>query len=177
MLVRYIKQPSKQTGVTLIELLIGIAILGIMATIAIPSYNDFIANTQIRTTTESIRNGLQVARAEAIKRNATVTFTLNNNTSWVVGCATATANCPATIQSKAAKEGGSGAVSVAITGTNPVAFNSFGNAAAAFQVNVDSSTIAAAKSRDSRIRVGTGGNVRVCDPNISDTTDTRYCAA
>jgi type IV fimbrial biogenesis protein FimT len=163
--------------VTLIELLIGIAILGILAAIAVPSYNEFIANTQIRTTTESIRNGLQVARAEAIKRNATVTFTLNNNTSWVVGCATATANCPATIQSKAAREGGSDAVSVAITGTNPVAFNSFGNAVAGdFIVNVDSSTIAAAKSKDSRVRVGTGGYIRVCDPNVSATTDTRFCA-
>jgi type IV fimbrial biogenesis protein FimT len=168
---------TKQSGVTLIELLIGIAILGVLGTIAVPSYTEFIANTQIRTITESVRNGLQLARAEAVKRNATVTFTLNaGNTSWVVGCATATANCPATIQSKAAKEGGAGTVTVAVTGANPVSFTNLGGVVAISQVDVDSSTISTASSKNLRVRVGAGGNVRVCDPNISVTTDTRYCA-
>ena len=178
MLVHY----KKQLGVTLIELVVGVAILAIVSAIAVPSYTEFIANSQIRSTTESIRNGLQVARAEAVKRNATVAFTLNgSDTSWVVGCPTVSANCPATIQTKAPKEGGSGTVTVAITGSNTISFTNLGNATAAAGqlsvVNVDNSSVPAAKSRDLRIRVGAGGNVRVCDPNISTTTDAGYCAA
>ena len=119
---------SKQQGMTLVELVIGVAILGIISAIAVPSYTEYIANAQIRTTTESIRNGLQVARAEAVKRNATVAFTLNStDTSWVVGCPTVRANCPATIQTKTAREGGSTTVTVAITGANAVSFTNLGN--------------------------------------------------
>ncbi len=170
--------PAKQKGMTLVELMVGIAILGIVSAIAVPSYTEFIANTQIRTTTESIRNGLQLARAEAIKRNASVNFTLNHSTTaWVVGCITVTANCPATIQSKKPKDGGSGSVTVVVTGANPIIFNNLGSITALSQIAVDNSAIAAAKSKDLRVRVGVGGNIRVCDPNVSATTDTRYCAS
>ena len=173
---------TRQLGVTALELLIGVAILAIVSAIAVPSYTEFVANSQIRSTTESIRNGLQVARAEAVKRNATVAFTLNgSDTSWVVGCITVSASCPATIQAKAPKEGGSGTVTVAITGSNTISFTNLGNATTAAGqlsvVNVDNSSVPAAKSKDLRIRVGAGGNVRVCDPNVSDATDTRFCAA
>ena len=173
---------AKQQGMTAVELVIGVAILGIISAIAVPSYTEYIANAQIRTTTESIRNGLQVARAEAVKRNATVAFTLNStDTSWVVGCPTVRANCPATIQTKTAREGGSTTVTVAITGANAVSFTNLGNITTAAgqlsAVNIDNSSISSANSKDLRIRVGAGGNIRVCDTNISTTTDTRYCTA
>lgn len=171
---------KKHFGFGLIEMLVTISLIAIVASIAVPSFNDFIANSQIRTVAESVRNGLQLARTEAVKRNAMVSYTLNNNTSWVVGCTTVTANCPATIQSKPAKESAAGNISVTKTGGNSVRFTSLGTtdpggAGQMTRVDIDSSSLAAAISKNLRINIGAGGSVRLCDPNILVTTDPRFC--
>jgi type IV fimbrial biogenesis protein FimT len=71
---RQIKLMRKQTGFTLIELMIVIVIMGITLALGIPSYTTWIANTQIRTGAESLFNGLNLARTEAIRRNESVQF-------------------------------------------------------------------------------------------------------
>ena len=172
-------QTQFNKGFTIIELMIAIIILTILLSIAIPSYRTITANTQIRSTTESIRSGLQIARAEAIKRNDTVKFTLANDSSWVVGCQNVTANCPATIQNKTAKETSTSTISLVKTGSNDVAFNAFGMRIAAAgqlsQVNVDNN-ISGIDTRDLRVTIEAGGAARVCDPNVGTATDPRFCS-
>jgi type IV fimbrial biogenesis protein FimT len=172
---------SRQSGFSLIELMVTLSIIAILASVAFPSYHQLIANTQIRSVTESIRNGLQVARAEAVKRNATVSFTLNNNTSWTVGCPIVNANCPAIIQAKPAKEGSSSTVTLAITDANTVSFTNLGTIDLTIpvylkKVNVDNSSIPAADSKDLQVNIGAGGLVRVCDPNVTVVTNSSYCS-
>ena len=65
-------------GVSLIEILIGLAILGIGIAWGVPSYGVWMQNLQIRNMAESIVSGLQVARSEAVSRNAAVEFVLTN---------------------------------------------------------------------------------------------------
>ena len=65
-----------QHGVTLIELMITITVFGIAISLGAPAYTEWIQNTQIRTAAESVLSGLQLARAEGLKRNATVRFQL-----------------------------------------------------------------------------------------------------
>lgn len=101
--------PGKQSGVTLIELMIGIAIVALLTVIGAPSFSLWIQNTQTRTAAESIQNGLQIARTEAVRRNANVRFSLTDaggTVAWTVDCVNVTADCPAGIQSRSGSEGG-----------------------------------------------------------------------
>jgi len=68
---------NRQTGFTLTETLIVVGILGILAALAIPSYNETTARRRIIAAAEVIHADLHWARSEAIKRNTDVTVTFN----------------------------------------------------------------------------------------------------
>ncbi|NOT18236.1 MAG: type II secretion system protein GspH [Sulfuriferula sp.] len=169
----------KQAGVTLIELMVIVAIIAILSILAIPSYSDWIGNSRLRNGAESVVNGLQLARAEAVRRNTAVQFQLTGagtTSAWQVGCVAVTATCPANIQSHTVGDGSSATVSftMVVGGVNPVAFNNLGRTATATSWNVDNTALTAANSRDLRVVVSTGGTVRMCDPNVV-APDTRAC--
>jgi type IV fimbrial biogenesis protein FimT len=63
---------------SMIELMVGIAIVAILFMLAAPSFSNWIQNTQIRTAAEAIQSGLMLARGEAVSRNTTVRFQLTN---------------------------------------------------------------------------------------------------
>lgn len=67
---------QRQAGVTMIEVMIVVAIAAILASIATPSFSDFINNTRLTSTMSQLSSDLNRARSEAIKRN-----------SWVLVCA------------------------------------------------------------------------------------------
>ena len=58
-----------QTGVTMIELLVVLAVAVILATIAVPSFSLIINNTRLSSTMTQLTGDLNRARVEAIKRN------------------------------------------------------------------------------------------------------------
>ena len=78
-----------QKGFTLIELMIVVAIIAILAAIALPAYQDYIARSQVTTGLADIRGGV-TAYEEKINRGST-TF----NTQDSVGLATSTTRCSA----------------------------------------------------------------------------------
>jgi type IV fimbrial biogenesis protein FimT len=168
---------NQQNGVTLIELIIAVVIVGIVTALALPSYSNWIQNTRLRNGAESILNGLQLARAEAVRRNTNVQFTLGANTAWTVGCVAVTATCLANIQSHSAGDASSTAVTVTMVagGANPVVFNNLGRlVTAATSWNIDNNLLSAADSRDLRVVVSAGGTTRMCDPNVV-APDSREC--
>jgi len=67
---------ARLAGFSLIELLVGISVLGVLLALALPAFSDWIRNNQIRVVAESLREGLQLARSEAVKRNARVRLQL-----------------------------------------------------------------------------------------------------
>lgn len=146
------------------------------------SYREWIQNSRIRNVAESIQSGLQLARAEAVKRNTPVQFALGSGSEWAVGCVTATAECPAIIQSRSANEGSSSGITLDVVpaGKTTVVMNNLGTVNISpvpfTQITVDVSTtvLPAADSRELRVMLGVGGHTRLCDPNLA-STDLRAC--
>ena len=65
-------------GFTLIELVMSIAIVGILLTVGIPSFIALITNNRIVTQTNDFVSDLAHARAEAVRRNTRVTICRSN---------------------------------------------------------------------------------------------------
>ncbi len=62
-------------GFTLIELLTALVVLAILATVALPSYQNFVLTQRVRGASYDLMTSLVFARSEAIKRNASVSMT------------------------------------------------------------------------------------------------------
>lgn len=173
---------KKQRGFSLIELMIGIVLMGILIMAAIPGFKTWIQNTQIRTAAESLQNGLQVARNEAVRRNANVMFQLGTGSAWSV----VVVSSGETVQARSQKEGSENvalattpgaATAITFTGLGRVATINNDGSAPLTQLDLDVPTaiLSAADSRELRITIGGGGQIRMCDPNVSAAGDPRKC--
>jgi type IV fimbrial biogenesis protein FimT len=67
------------SGFSLVELIIGMAIIAMLMALGLPQYATFISNSRLRATAEGISNGLNLARAEAVKRNSRVELVFTND--------------------------------------------------------------------------------------------------
>jgi type IV fimbrial biogenesis protein FimT len=74
-----------EQGFTLIELMITLAVLAIVISLATPSFVTFINNNRTTSATNDLIASLNLARTEAIKRNGTVLIQSKNGTDWSEG--------------------------------------------------------------------------------------------
>jgi len=194
----------RQHGFSLIELLVTIAIVGILAVMGAPTFSKWIQSAQVRTAAESISDGLQLARAEAVRRNTTLRFNLTSasgQADWEV-CATASSPCASTdiIQQRSNSEGTTNArvgvynngdgnnaanFSTVISAGNElpahVTFNGLGRTVSDGSSNIvriDVTNTVNASARRLSIIVGMpGGEIRMCDPalTVTNPTDPKAC--
>jgi len=165
-------------GFTLVELMVGLVVIAILMSLAVPSFRTWIQNSQIRNAAESVSSGLQRARAEAVSRNANVEFVMGAGTSWLVQVVGGP-----NIDSRASDDGSSNTTTATIlpAASTTITFNSFGGvsvnadaSATMTQIDFDSSALPAADSQELRVTIGIGGSTRMCDPN-APITSPRAC--
>lgn len=184
-------------GFSLIELLVGVVLLGVLMAIGIPAFTDGLRNARVRTAASSVLHGLQLARAEAVRRNTTVRFqfvsTLANNCAlsaagpnWVVSLDDTTGQCaaaasdtvvPRLIQARSGTEGS--AFTTVAAAPPALAFNSRGRLAAPAVIDLSATAGEACLDAGGRVRclrivVTAGGQIRMCDPALP-AGDTQAC--
>lgn len=194
----------RQAGVSLIELLVGLAVAAALLALGMPAFDLWIQNSQNRTAAESISSGLQLARAEAVRRNALVRFDLTDadgRIAWTVGCFNVTDDCPATIQTRPAAEGTFNARAGVSTDALPVpmpvdhfddaiaagtgltagiTFNGLGRVPSANAgddiTRIDVTNAAKDEARRFVVTVTTGGQIRMCDPALVFANNSQGCS-
>jgi len=175
--------PRAQRGFGLIEAMVTIAVLAILLAVALPSYQQMIANGRTRTIAESFRAGVDLARAEAMRRNLPVSFAVvssactasTSETNWVVFRGTACSDAT-TIQRF--DSGASGAGVTVDSGNTQVTFGGMGMVAASnpiTRINFTNTTLPETQRRPLRLTINAGGQTRLCDPGVTTSGDPRAC--
>jgi type IV fimbrial biogenesis protein FimT len=180
------RMTSAQRGLTLIELMVTLTLLGIVLATVAPGFGRWIANTRVRTAAEELQNALRLAQTEAVRRNRQMVFVLTNDAPSLTSTPTANANnwvvralplAGETADSTFFAGGGTfaKAQSVSVTGAAIVCFNSLGRQVANSSTGLGSDCAAPGASsnynvsspradRPMRVQTFRGGRIRMCDP-------------
>jgi len=67
------KKPMDIKGFTVVEMMIALAVAGILVSFAVPAFNTSIQNNRMATQINELHTALSLARSEAIKRNTDTT--------------------------------------------------------------------------------------------------------
>jgi len=161
---------TRHSGFTLIELMVVVSIIAISATLVGPSFSQAIANYRVRSAAESVLNGLNYARSEAVRRNSAVSFTLaGGGSGWTVSQVSPST----TLQTRSNND--SPGTTVTSVGSTSVTFLPTGLVQTGTPLTQATVTSSVSSTNSRRINIYGGGLIRMCDPGISTANDPRRC--
>jgi type IV fimbrial biogenesis protein FimT len=76
---------QEMRGFTIIELMVVVALVGIIASFAVPSFQTMIANSRLASASNDLVGVVNFARAEAVKRGRSVFVSPTSGTDWADG--------------------------------------------------------------------------------------------
>jgi type IV fimbrial biogenesis protein FimT len=176
-----------QRGFNMIELMVGVAIVGMVLFFMIPGMGAWLQSSQIRNATESIQGAMQLARVEAVRRNTNVQLVLTSlagggtASDWSVNCVTPTASCPGAgmpqteIEKRPAGEGSPNAKVTVTPAMSTFVFSGTGRLTPLPAGNIvidvthqkaNSCLAGGGEYRCLRLVVSPGGQARMCDPAL-----------
>ncbi len=140
---------SADPGFTLIELLVTITVAGILASIAVPAFNNFVMNDRDATQINSLVYSLNYARSEAVKRNLASGVTVCPSTDgqicnatapwsggWIVNYVTDPVTSATAVLQAVPALAGSNTLAASGGGANGITFQSTGAVSAALTIKV-----------------------------------------
>lgn len=190
-------RPPSTAGFSLIELMVGITILAVLTLLAAPAFSDWIRNTRLRSAAESLRSDLQMARAEAIRRNTGTRLqfvtsldadcTLSTSAAiWVTNAslsqtpAGACGNAPSATSTpyligKSPAEASKSSDLVLTASRSTVGFDALGRQSATTNPTTSVAALTVQLTSASYTCVASGGSVRCLNVIVSPGGDARIC--
>lgn len=165
-------------GFTLIEMMVVIAILGILLAIAAPSFTVYFEKFRTKRAAETLGGSLYIAKSEAIKRNQFVRLVItasNSGATWCYGLTTAnTCNCTtanacvldAGVETAVSSTDYKG-ISVADTSGNPITSMTFNFNPLRGTVDANTVQFRSGNGYETRTVVHSFGRVKTCSPSTN----------
>lgn len=157
---------QEQRGFTLIELMVTIAVLAIVVTIAAPSFTTMINNNRSIALGEELVTALNYARAEAVKRGDSVSVCASSDGAtctgtWTQGWVVADADDNVLRYWEAPNTGAAIAVTRNAAAITSISFARLGTLSPTTQVNITSSVSGCGSGAARTITVGPAGLINV----------------
>jgi type IV fimbrial biogenesis protein FimT len=192
---------SKHSGISLIEVVVVLALIGLSLKAVAPSIADWLNTVAVRSAAESIKAGVDKARQDALRRNETMGFWLvqdskatlssacvlsSSGPSWVVAKSDPAGKCdeapsestaPRIREKWSAAELASKLVIDAVNAKGNAAehveFDSLGRPGVDQVARIEIRSVQGS-ARRLHLLINAGGSVRLCEPDVA-STDTRKC--
>ncbi len=166
---------QQNSGFTLVELMVTVAVLAILLGIAIPSFQGTLDKRRLTGAAEQLYADLQYARSEAIKRNTTVRLSFQSGANWCYGITTLAScncnsnNCQLDDVDKVVAGSGFRNVTPSAASEGNVAFNPQRGTANGRTFSLQSTSVGTVN-----VIVSSLGRVKLCAPTSTDRDKTGY---
>ncbi len=188
-----------QRGFSIIELSVALTVVGVLLALGMPSLSGYVQNARLGSAAKSFYTGMQLARTEAIRRNAPVEFVMTSaavgsgvqnslavdplGVNWVVRTRPSASAPYELVEAKPMIEGGGAAPSVTVAASaGLVTFNALGGTTSGagetivLQNPLMGLCTPLGPVRCWNVVVSPGGQVRLCNPDpAASASDTRKC--